>query len=205
PVYETDSRGMGLVSLGLWLYDLLSLFRAPHFHKRLSRKQMVAEVPNLKHDGLVGGFTYYDASMWDDVMCVENARAAKALGSAVVSRVEAIAPIWGIEGEVAPDASPSPRIVGFRCRDRFVDREFEIRAHHTIVCGGPFTDRLGEMLLEAAPETEKKKFQDPDGNWKHWLKPSRGTHILFSKERLPVPGAMLLTNSEDGRISFVIP
>jgi glycerol-3-phosphate dehydrogenase len=201
PVYKTDARGMGMVSLGLWLYDLLSLFRAPHFHRRLSRKQMLAENPWLKSDGLVGGFTYYDASMWDDVMCVENARAARELGAAVATRVEAVTPIWEGNG-----------VTGFFCRDQFSTvadvadpSEFAIRAKRTIFCGGPFTDQLGERLLYGAPPGEAQRFRDGRGRWRRWLKPSRGTHIVFSKDRFPLPGAMLLTNDEDGRISFAIP
>jgi glycerol-3-phosphate dehydrogenase len=208
PVYKTDARGMGLVSIGLWLYDLLSLFRAPHFHQRLSRKQMLAENPWLKSEGLIGGFTYYDASMWDDVMCVENARAARELGAAIAPRVEAIEPVW------APSEDPNHsavRIAGFRCRDRFAfgeegpEGEFTVRAKRTIICGGPYTDQIGERLLRGAPEREAARYRDAKGHWRHWLKPSRGTHLVFAKGRFPIPGAMLLTNDEDGRISFVIP
>jgi len=94
PVYETDPRGKIILSLGLWLYDLLALFRAPGFHKRFSKKQMLKEMPALKPEGLTGGFMYYDASMWDDVMVVENAHAAYDLGSTLANYVEGISPIW---------------------------------------------------------------------------------------------------------------
>ncbi len=195
PVYASDARGRGLISIGLWLYDLLSLFRAPHFHRRLSREQMLAELPKLSPDGLVGGFTYYDASMWDDVMCVENARAAHDLGAAIAPRVEAIEPVWNAR----------KRIDGFRCRDGETGESIGIRAKRTIVCGGPFTDLLGEILLRGAPSEEAAKFAEKNGHWRHWLKPSRGTHLVFAKDRLPVAGAMLLSNIEDARVSFVIP
>lgn len=196
PVYATDKRGMNLVSIGLWLYDLLSLFRAPHFHRRLSREKMIRQLPNLRQEGLIGGFTYYDASMWDDVMCVENARAASELGAAIATRVEAVTPIWD------PEFST---IAGFHCRDREDGKVTSVHAHRTIVCGGPFTDQIGELLLKGAPENESRPYREADGHWKHWLKPSRGTHLVFSRDRLRVPGAMLLSTPEDGRISFVLP
>lgn len=209
PVYRTDPRGMTLVSMGLWLYDLLSLFRAPHFHRRLSRERMLAEVPGLKSEGLVGGFTYYDASMWDDVMCVENAHAAQDLGAAVATRLEASAPIWApIRTE--PGSAARGRITGFRCIDRETGEKIDVHAKRTILCGGPYTDRLGEMLLTGAPEGDESEFREASasgkpGPWRHWLKPSRGTHLVLAKDRLPVKGAMLLTNPDDGRVSFVIP
>lgn len=195
PVYRDDPRGMGLVSIGLFLYDLLSLFRAPHFHRRLSKERMLAENPGLCPKGLVGGFTYYDASMWDDVMCVENARAAHSLGAAIATRVEALQPLWDARNQ----------ITGFRCLDRDSGGSVEIRAKRTIVCGGPFTDLLGAILLRGAPPAEAAKFTERDGKWRHWLKPSRGTHIVLARDRLPVSGAMLLSNVEDARVSFVIP
>ena len=198
PVYESDARGMGLVSIGLWLYDLLSLFRAPHFHRRLSKARLLAEIPGLCPKGLVGGFTYYDASMWDDVMCVENARAAHELGAAVVTRIEARDPIWWVQGG-------KPVIRGFSGLDHETNEVVEIRASRTIVCGGPYTDQLGELLLSGAPKSETAAFRDKSGAWKKWLKPSRGTHLVFARDRLPVPGAMLLSNIEDTRVSFVIP
>ncbi len=196
PVYGTDKRGMNLVSVGLWLYDLLSLFRAPHFHKRLSREKMIAELPNLRREGLIGGFTYYDASMWDDVMCMENARAASELGAAIATRTEAVTPIWN---------SADATIAGFECRDRETGGPLRVLAKRTIVCGGPFTDQIGTILLKGAPESEARGYREANGGWKHWLKPSRGTHLVFSKDRLRVAGAMLLSTPEDGRISFVLP
>src|SRR3974390_599342 len=39
PVYSTDPHGMGLLSLGMWLYDLLALFRTPGCHRRLDPKK----------------------------------------------------------------------------------------------------------------------------------------------------------------------
>ncbi|MBC7384766.1 MAG: glycerol-3-phosphate dehydrogenase/oxidase [Cryobacterium sp.] len=194
PVYQSDARGKNLISLGLWLYDLLSLFRAPHFHRRLSKSEISKELPSLKKEGLVGGFTYYDASMWDDVMCVENARAASELGAAVVTRFEAISPLW-----------KDGMIRGLECRDVESGHSHTVRAHHTVICVGPYTDLMGDLLLQGAPVAEKKQFIDPQGKWMPWLKPSRGTHLVFAKERFPVPGALLLSNEEDGRISFVIP
>lgn len=201
PVYQSDPRGKNLVSIGLWLYDLLSLFRAPHFHRRLSKRQMIAELPNLRKEGLTGGFTYYDASMWDDVMCMENARAAADRGAAVATRVEATTPIWrDVEGKPG-----EKMIAGFSALDHFSGKKITVHAHRTIVCGGPFTDQIGTLLLEGAPAAEAAHYTDEKGEWKKWLKPSRGTHLVFAKERFPVPGALLLSNVEDSRISFVIP
>ncbi|MCM2279440.1 MAG: glycerol-3-phosphate dehydrogenase/oxidase [Oligoflexia bacterium] len=184
PVYQGDPNGRFILSMGLWLYDLLALFRSPEFHKYHSRRELLGLVPFLRKEGLRGGFRYYDASMWDDALTVETARAASALGAAVASRVEAVAPLW--TGE---------RITGFRVRDmEGAQGEIELEAGRVVACGGPWTDELGLRLAEGKGPA-----------WNPWLSPSKGVHLLFDLKRVPVPGAMVMSHPEDGRISFVIP
>ena len=179
PVYQGDPNGRTILSLGLWLYDLLALFRTPGFHQRLSRSGILAKIPFLNPDKLAGGFRYYDASMWDDALAVDTLRAAAGLGARVANYVEALSPIW--KGDV---------ISGFRVQDRETGSDFELRAKRVIVCAGPWTDAVGTRLSQ---------------RWRHWLNPSKGVHLVFDLRRIPVPGAMVMSHPEDGRIAFVIP
>lgn len=179
PVYAGSPRGKGILSIGLWLYDLLTLFRSPGFHKKLSRRQMLKEAPYLKADGLKGGFKYYDASMWDDQLAVETLRAAARGGAAIANYTEALNPI--MNGE---------RMAGFEVCDRETGRKFSVRAGKVIVAAGPWTDELGGRLSP---------------HWHPWLSPSKGIHLVFDMKRLPVPGAFVMSHPHDGRIAFVIP
>ena len=183
PVYRGDSHGRFVMSLGLWLYDLLALFRTPQFHQRLSKKKIEQEIPFLKQKGLLGGFRYFDASMWDDVLAVETLRAAHEGGAAVANYVEALDPVW-----------ERGQITGFQVRDRenpdAGSGTIYLKAHRTIVCAGPWTDEVGQKLSHG---------------WSPWLKPSKGVHLIFDLKRIPIPGAMVMSNPEDGRIAFVIP
>lgn len=181
PVYRGARNGRFIVALGLWLYDLLSLFRTPGMHRRLSARKLLSEIPTLKAEGLRGGFRYFDASMWDDVMCVETARSAHAMGVATANYLEAVRPIEK-DGQVR----------GWELADRYgvSGTSFDVRATRTVVCAGPWTDLLGSRL---------------SSRWKHWLQPSKGVHLVFKLERVPVPGALVMTHPVDGRVSFVIP
>jgi glycerol-3-phosphate dehydrogenase len=186
PVYQGDKPGKFLLSIGLWLYDILSLFRTPGFHRRLSKKKLLSEIPFLSPQGLEGGFQYYDASMWDDVLAIETLRSAAignrvGGGAAVANYVEAVAPIW-------VDA----RIVGFQVKDLFKTdaQPISLRAKRVVVCAGPWTDQLG---IKLSP------------HWRHWLTPSKGIHLIFDLKKIPVPGAIVMSHPDDGRISFVIP
>ena len=179
PVYIGDTHSKGILSLGLWLYDLLALFRTPGFHHRLSGKKMGTEIPFLEKRGLLGGFRYYDASMWDDVLAVQTLRSAYEGGAAVANYVEALSPVW-IED----------RISGFKVKDREQGLEFEIKAKKVISCLGPWTDVFGSQVSK---------------NWKNWLNPSKGIHIVFDYKKIPLSGALVMSHPDDGRISFVIP
>ena len=187
PVYKGDSHGRGLLSIGLWLYDMLALFRSPGFHKGLSKKTILKAIPFLKSEGLKGGFSYFDAWMRDDALAIETLRSAHAGGAAVANYVEALRPIWE-----SSKGGPDPLVKGFYVKDLEPESsaEFPLRAHRTVVCAGPWTDELGRRI-------------SPD--WKRWLTPSKGIHLVFDLKRIPIPGAMVMSNDSDGRVSFVVP
>ncbi len=180
PVFQAGPHKAWLLSLGMWFYDLLALFRAPGFHRRLGAKALLAEIPFLKSSGLKGGFRYYDASMWDDLLVIDILRSAAKLGAQVASYCEAVAPVWE-QGQV----------VGFVVRDCESDRaSFALKARQTVVCAGPWTDELGQRLA---------------ADWQPWLQPSKGVHLVFALKRIPLPGALVMSHPTDGRIAFVIP
>lgn len=179
PVYEGDKHGRLIINLGMWLYDILALFRAPGFHKRLSKKGVLKDFPFLKSKGLKGGFKYYDASMWDDALTVEVMRDAHSKGAEVVNYVEAVDPIFN-----------NDKLEGFTVKDHEANELFVIQAKKTVVCAGPWTDIVGKRISK---------------DWQPWLSPSKGVHLVFDLKKIPVPGAIVMSHPEDGRISFVIP
>lgn len=187
PVYRHHRTSKTTLSMGLWLYDLLAIFRTPEFHKNLSRRRLLKAIPFLKPEGLKGGFRYSDASMWDDVLAIHTLRSAHQAGAAVASYVEAVKPY--VEHD---------KLKGFYVRDNLPkhplgatsEATLLVRAAHTVVCAGPWTDVVGQKL---------------DVGWKPWLKPSKGIHLVFDLKRIPLPGAMVMLHPQDGRVSFVIP
>ncbi len=187
PVFEGDRNSMNKMSLGMWLYDMLAMFRTPGMHQRLSKQEFLNAFPGLNGEKLKGGFRYFDASMWDDRMVLDIARSACARGAHLANYIEAKGPLWTkVPGH--PD-----RLTGFTVQDQspFDNQgEFEIHAHQVLVAAGPWTDFVGKMI---------------EPHWKPWLAPSRGLHLVFDSKRLPVDGALVMSHPVDGRISFVIP
>ena len=70
PVYETDRRPLWMIQLGVALYDFLSGKFLIKKHQSFSPLHIVAQVPEIKKEGLVGGVNYYDAQMDDARLCL---------------------------------------------------------------------------------------------------------------------------------------
>ena len=180
PVYRGDLHGKNLLRMGMWLYDLLSLFRTPGMHQNFSARRLAREIPELKAEGSRGGFKYYDASMWDDVLVTETLRPALTDGAISLNYCEAVS--------LSRDADDLAR--GALVKDLLTGAQAQIRARQVIACVGPWADQFGKML---------------DPAWRPWLKPSQGIHLVFDLKRLSLPGAVVMAHPKDGRISFAIP
>jgi glycerol-3-phosphate dehydrogenase len=184
PVYDHGPHSSYLLSAGMWLYDILSLFRAPGLHQRLSAGATQRMIPGIKKEGLVCSFKYFDASLWDDALVMDVLAKAHTLGACSVSRVKAVSPVFNEKKEITQ----------MKVRDELTGKESTVKFKKLIVCAGVWTDEVGKML--ATPKS--------DLPWHDWLAPSRGIHLVFDWKRLPVPGAVTM-QIEDGRIAFVIP
>ena len=181
PIYEGDAHPSWMISAGMWLYDLLALFRTPGLHQKLSSGAVSRHMPFLKQEKLQCAFKYYDASMWDDALVLDVLLRAHEKNAAIASRTRAI--------ECKRDGNDQIREV--KVRDEISGKEFWIRFKKLIVCAGVWTDQVGQLLDQK--------------NWKNWIAPSRGLHLVFDWKRLPIPGAVVMQHPIDGRISFVIP
>jgi len=84
PVYERARRKRWQIALGLTLYDWLSADRSLPGHTTLTRDALLAKLPGLNADGLVGGASYFDAqARYPERLVVENALDAAANGALV--------------------------------------------------------------------------------------------------------------------------
>ena len=77
PVYRGARRGRWQIGVGLALYDLLSAGKSLPRRRLFGREEMLAKMPGLNPDGLVGGASYYDAQVrYPERLVVENVRDA---------------------------------------------------------------------------------------------------------------------------------
>jgi glycerol-3-phosphate dehydrogenase len=83
PIYRDSPRSRIEIRVGLVLYDLLAGRENIHRHRGLSAAEVAARVP-LVTDGLLGGFSYWDAQV-DDARLV-RAVAASAVRDGAIAR-----------------------------------------------------------------------------------------------------------------------
>lgn len=178
PVYKGGRHSLFKINLGLWLYDLLSLFRTPHLHKKLRPNKVAAVAPVLRQDGLSGSILYYDCATDDARLTLANALDARRRGAIAMSQARYEGPILGEDG----------RVRAARIHDRLTDTHFEVPCRHIAMATGPWTDRAGALNGDAPR-----------------LRPTKGVHLVFARERLPLDVAVAMSAVDDGRVVFAIP
>jgi glycerol-3-phosphate dehydrogenase len=177
PLYKGGRVGMVKMGLGMWLYDALSLFQAPELHERLSEKESLERMPFLQKDELLGSYVYSDAYMDDDRLVHETLRSANAHGAIIANYVKAT----GVEMH-------KDKVSAVALRDQLTGKTFTAKARHFVSTVGPWTDEVGSHFFK---------------NWKKRLRPTKGVHLTFAKERIPLSSAVVMAAEE--RIVFGIP
>lgn len=177
PIYKTGRVPAWKMGLGMWLYDALSMFEAPEMNQFLNVKEIEREYPALSSAGLTGAFAYYDAYMDDDRLVFETLRSARTHGAEIVNYVKATGAVI-----------QAGRVEAIECEDLEEKQKFTLQAHQIVSSVGPWTDRLGQDFFK---------------NWKRMLRPSKGVHLTFLKERFPLQDAIVM--GAESRIVFAIP
>lgn len=181
PIYKNSRVGMGLMGLGMWLYDILAMFQSPEMHERLNGRETLEAMPALNPHEVVGSYIYSDAYMDDDRLVHETMRSANDYGAVCVNYVKAV----GLK-----TTGEKNYITGIQVEDVLTKKNFIIEGRHVVSTVGPWTDELGEMIFDS---------------WKKILRPTKGVHITLPRGRLPLQSAVVMGAEKSDRIVFGIP
>ncbi|MCE9578717.1 MAG: glycerol-3-phosphate dehydrogenase/oxidase [Deltaproteobacteria bacterium] len=182
PIFKDTKPGLELMNLGLWIYDSLALFRAPRMHKTFRGKAAAHELePEIRADGLRGVIEYYDCATDDARLVLENILDAQALGADCRNYHEIV--------RLPRDAKG--KVTGVVVRDLVTGREEALAARAVVIAAGAWTD---EMI---------KRFEVPID--RPLLRRTKGVHLVFPHEKLPLKRAITLISPVDGRVMFAIP
>ncbi|MDB6454122.1 FAD-dependent oxidoreductase [Falsirhodobacter sp. 20TX0035] len=165
---------------GLKLYDMLSGKMNIGHSNILSAKKAKARFPMLKSKGLKACVQYYDGQFVDNRMAVTLAMTAEREGAVVANHVAVTGLIHDAQG----------RLVGAHVHDVLSDNRFDIHATKVINATGPFADAIRRMDHADA---------------KPILKGSSGVHILLDGSFVPPNQGLLIPQTDDGRVVFILP
>jgi glycerol-3-phosphate dehydrogenase len=178
PIYGIPLFHQAFYGSGIFLYDLLGARRDGGFARHLRPSSAIEYAPNLRRKGLTGAILYHDGVEDDARLALGVLRTALAGGAVAATRVRAIEPL--LDGE---------RIIGASVEDLVSGNRFDVRAERVIDATG---------VWAAEPATRFANLEGGDA-----FVPSRGSHIIIRRNRLPAEGGMTLRIP--GRVVFIIP
>jgi glycerol-3-phosphate dehydrogenase len=178
PIYGIPLFHQAFYGSGIFLYDLLGARRDGGFARHVRPATALEWAPDLRRRGLTGGIVYHDGVEDDARLALAVLRTAVAGGAVAATRVQAEAPL--LDGQ---------RLIGATVRDLLGNERFEVRAERVIDATG---------VWAADP---KARFAELEGG--ETFVPSRGSHIVIRRDRLPIEGGMTLR--VPGRVVFIIP
>ena len=181
PVYKGDPHGLLFMDMGLWLYDMLALFRVPKVHRAMRERGVLSREPSLRSQGLIGGLHYYDCSTDDGRLTLENILDAISLGAVCLN----YAPVE----KILRDSKGAIKGVGVG-DTATGGRSAEVHAPLVISTLGSWTD----TALKGMGERREKM-----------VRATRGTHLVVPRDRIPVANAVAMLSPRDQRPLFVIP
>ena len=164
---------------GLKLYDLLAGARNIAPSSLLDRTETLAALPGLRGDQLTGGVRYWDAQFDDARLAIALMRTATDLGATCLNYL----PVTGLK-------KTAGRVQGATAQDAETGETFTLRARVVINATGVYADAV-------------RCFDDPAAA--PMLAHSQGIHLVVDADFLPGETALLVPETEDGRVVFAIP
>ncbi len=167
--------------VGLKLYDMLAGKMSLKPSKWMSREKTLRKIPTVQTYGLRGGVMYYDAQFDDSRLATNLAQTAAEQGGVVANYTKVV-------GLIKDDEDGLTR--GVLVEDMEGGERFEIHGKVVINATGVFTDGVRRM-------------DDPESG--KIIMPSQGVHIVIDKSFLPGDSAIMVPETDDGRVLFAIP
>jgi glycerol-3-phosphate dehydrogenase len=178
PLYGTPALARAFYTAGMSMYDVLGSARSGGRHRHLSVEGALDWAPVLRRDALRGGILYHDAMEDDARFTLAVIRTAQAQGGLAVTRVRA-------ERELRDGG----RTIGAGVRDVLTDTIFDVRADTVLDATGVWGSLPDRPFGGAGAQFS--------------VLPSRGSHLLIERDRLPIKGGMTLRTP--GRVGFIVP
>ncbi|MGD9763631.1 MAG: FAD-dependent oxidoreductase [Candidatus Binatia bacterium] len=165
--------------IGFKLYDVLAGRLNIAKSRQLNRKQTIERIPNVETKHLIGGAMYHDAQFDDARLALALAQTAADHGAVLVNYMAAVGLL-----------KAGGMVRGVMAVDGETGRQRELRAKVVINATGAFTDAV-RRLDDRASEP--------------MVSLSQGVHLVLDRRFQPSDTAIMVPQTDDGRVLFVIP
>ncbi len=167
-------------TVGLTFYDLLAGKLSLGRSKRISKKETLKRIPNIKSSKISAGVVYFDGQFDDSRLAINSLQSATEMGAIALN-------YCAVEGIIKDDKEQASGVV-------FVDqeegREYAIKGKQIVNATGVFADEVLKMDCVRAEKT---------------MVPSQGIHLVLEKCFLPGDDAIMIPKTDDGRVLFLVP
>ncbi|BBO71871.1 glycerol-3-phosphate dehydrogenase [Desulfosarcina alkanivorans] len=165
--------------VGLKVYDLLAGRLGLGTSKWLSKAETLQRIPTLEPDRLRGGVVYHDGQFDDARLAVNLAQSIADAGGVPVNYMQ------------VTDLTYSGEMInGVTIKDSLTGEERTVRARVVINATGIFADDILRMDRPGAPAL---------------ITHSQGIHLVLDKRFLKGNTAIMVPQTEDGRVLFAVP
>ncbi|MEM9544328.1 MAG: glycerol-3-phosphate dehydrogenase/oxidase [Bacteroidota bacterium] len=165
---------------GLKTYDILSANRSLGKTTKVSKKETLKLLPNLKKEGLKGGIVYTDGQFDDARLCIDLVSTLNNADSLVINYCQVENFIYGSDD----------KITGVVAKDQLAGDSFKINAKSVVNATGVFAEQT--MAIES-DDTDIK------------IVPARGSHVVIDRSFLQSDEAIMIPKTSDGRVLFLVP
>ncbi len=179
PLVEGGTYGKMMTSIGLKVYDFLADVTGDDRRKMLDKEETLEKESLLNKEVVLGSGLYAEYRTDDARLTIEILKKAASFGATIINYCE-------MESFNYNDDS---KIKSLNCKDNNTRNTFKIKARNYVSAAGPWVDTL--------------RTKDQSMN-KKYLHLTKGVHIVFPYEKLPVKQPLYF-DVPDGRMIFAIP
>jgi len=173
--YKGDRPPAWIFAVGLMVYDTLAMRWQ---HQRESVDEMESLCPQLERDRLAGGFRFFDAQTDDARLVLRVLYEGVRAGGTAINYVRAAGLLRQQNG----------RVCGVQLLDQETGRTAEVKANVIVNATGAWADVLRGQIGQRPR-----------------LRQLRGSHLIFSREKIPVNKVISFLHPVDRRPVFAFP
>ena len=170
--YQGDHTPGWVFGLGLIAYDTLALRWK---HSRLSKQDLKEICPNINQKSLQGGYGFYDAQTDDARLVLRVIQEGQLAGGSAMNYAKVVGLL----------RNQSNQVCGVQVKDVFTGAEKELHSKLVVNATGAWADEL-RGKIGRTPR----------------LRLLRGSHLIFSQERIPLQDAVSFLHPVDQRPVF---